>query len=164
MPAKLRDMAKSKLWEKLPGTHPKSAGARIKRMLASLHLDAPQRYDSYMRLFEDATVTALLKESRGASPAAKWVVHGFEALADSRDVAQTAMALDRITYLPEDYAPLGVRDVVLAGKTDMNAAGSAFRAKVSAAAIRDVAAAVDAIYRKMEGAMPVAMSRMWRAE
>jgi len=36
-------IATNKIWELLPGTHPKGAVARLKRMLASLHLPAPQR-------------------------------------------------------------------------------------------------------------------------
>src|SRR5205823_8527455 len=91
----------------------KSKMTRLKRMFASLHLPAAQRYDAYMRLFDDETVEALWAQSdetRGAarlsspksSSAAQWMVHEFEALAQGRDVVQTAMALDRATYLPED--------------------------------------------------------------
>jgi asparagine synthase (glutamine-hydrolysing) len=101
MPEPLQRIARSKLWEHLPGTHPKSAAARVKRMLASLHLPAPQRYDSYLRFFDDATVSALLPREE-ASQGVKWLAHEFAALADGRDVVQTAMALDRLTYLPED--------------------------------------------------------------
>src|SRR5262249_34161365 len=50
MPTKLREIAASKLWEKIPGTHPKSKGARIKRMLATLNEPAAVRYDGYLRL------------------------------------------------------------------------------------------------------------------
>jgi asparagine synthase (glutamine-hydrolysing) len=102
MPPALRNIAQSKLWEKLPGTHPKSKIARVKRMLASLHLPAAQRYDAYVRLFDDATVAELFPEERGASSAAKWLVHEFERLSEGRDVVETAMALDRVAYLPED--------------------------------------------------------------
>ena len=101
MPAGLRQIATSKLWEHLPAAHAKSKLARVKRMLSSLHLPAAQRYDAYMRLFDDATVSALLPDD-GASSAAKWLVHEFEALSDGRDVVQAAMALDRVTYLPDD--------------------------------------------------------------
>ena len=102
MPEPLQRIARSKLWEHLPaGGHPKSGVARVKRMLASLHLPAPQRYDSYLRFFDDASVAALLPRE-GASQGAKWLVHEFARLADGRDVVQAAMALDRVTYLPED--------------------------------------------------------------
>jgi hypothetical protein len=70
---------------------------------------------------------------------------------------------DDFTYLPEDYALLGVGDVIVTeGKADVIAARSVFRAKVSASAIRDVRASVDGIYRKMEGAMSIGTSAIWR--
>jgi asparagine synthase (glutamine-hydrolysing) len=102
MPEPLQRIAKSKLWEQLPGgTHPKSVVTRIKRMLASLHLPAPQRYDSYLRFFDDATVATLLPRE-DASEGAMWLTHQFTGLSDGRDVVQTAIALDRVTYLPDD--------------------------------------------------------------
>src|SRR5439155_1534604 len=102
MPEPLQRIAKSKLWEHLPaGSHPKSAVARVKRMLASLHLPAPQRYDSYLRFFDDAAVATLLPREESSQPA-QWLTHEFTGLANGRDVVQAAMALDRVTYLPED--------------------------------------------------------------
>ena len=101
MPEGLRRIATSKLWDRLPGTHPKGAVARLKRMLASLHLPAPQRYDSYLRFFDDATVASLLQRG-DPSDGGNWLANEFRRLSDGRDVVQTAMALDRVTYLPED--------------------------------------------------------------
>ncbi|HYO10804.1 MAG TPA: asparagine synthase (glutamine-hydrolyzing) [Tepidisphaeraceae bacterium] len=102
MPPRLRQIATSKLWERLPGgAHPKSKVARVKRMLASIHLSAGERYDSYVRLFDDATAAELLPDE-AAVAAAPWLGREFAALADGRDVVRTAMALDRVTYLPDD--------------------------------------------------------------
>jgi asparagine synthase (glutamine-hydrolysing) len=102
MPEPLQRIARSKLWEQLPGgTHPKSVVTRVKRMLASLHLRAPQRYDTYLRFFDDTTVAMLLR-LQDVTNGAKWLTHQFAALSDGRDVVQTAMALDRVTYLPDD--------------------------------------------------------------
>jgi len=109
MPQPLQRIAQSKLWERLPGTHPKSAAARIKRMLASLHLPPAQRYDSYLRFFDDSTIATLLPReeatrlsSSKSSQGPDWLAHEFQRLSDGRDVVKTAMALDRMTYLPED--------------------------------------------------------------
>jgi asparagine synthase (glutamine-hydrolysing) len=102
LPLHLREIATSKLWEKLPGTHPKSPGARIKRMLASLHLPAAARYDSYMRLFGEPLLAELWPRDAQDHAPSRWLIHQFEALAEGRDAAQTAMAVDRVTYLPED--------------------------------------------------------------
>jgi asparagine synthase (glutamine-hydrolysing) len=101
MPAALQRVATNKIWEHLPGKHPKSAGTRVKRLLASLSLAAPQRYDSYMRYFDEPQIRQLFPREDARDPA-KWLVHEYEALADGRDVVQTAMALDRVTYLPDD--------------------------------------------------------------
>ncbi len=100
MPPALRDFAAAKFWDHLPGTHPKSKIARLKRMLASLHLQPPQRYDSYLRLFDDAAIAELMPGRSDAST--NWLVHAIESLAANRDIVQTAMAVDRVTYLPED--------------------------------------------------------------
>src|SRR3954465_14760589 len=55
-----------------------------------------------MRFFDEATAAELLPEN-GTSAAAKWMTHGYDALAAAgRDVVQAAMALDRVTYLPDD--------------------------------------------------------------
>ena len=109
MPAPLQRIATSKLWDRLPGTHPKSRGARLKRMLSSLHLAPAERYDAYMRLFDETTARALCPREEAvrqnpsqASDAATWLAHEFLALSTGRDVVQTAMALDRVTYLPDD--------------------------------------------------------------
>jgi len=103
LPEPLKKIALNKIWERLPGTHPKSSVARLKRLLASLHLPPPERYDSFMRYFSDSGVAALLVSREEASGGgANWLRQQFMALSDGRDVVQTALALDRVTYLPED--------------------------------------------------------------
>ena len=100
MPAGLQKIAMSKIWEHLPsGTHPKSKMVRLKRMLSSLHLPPGQRYDAYMRLFDDATIAAMFPRDTHDS---KWLANEFEAVHQDRVVVTAAMALDRVTYLPED--------------------------------------------------------------
>jgi asparagine synthase (glutamine-hydrolysing) len=80
MPPRLREIATSKLWDRLPGgRHPKSKLARVKRMLASLHLPAGERYDSYVRLFDDATAAALLPNDE-ANATSTWLANEFAAL------------------------------------------------------------------------------------
>jgi asparagine synthase (glutamine-hydrolysing) len=103
MPAGLRRIATTKLWEHLPAAHAKSKLARMKRMFTSLHLPAAQRYDAYLRLFDDATATALLPMNSESAESSNWLAHEFECLAASEpDVVLTAMAVDRATYLPDD--------------------------------------------------------------
>ena len=103
LPAPLQKIALNKIWERIPGTHPKSSTTRLKRLLASLHLPPAARYDSFMRFFDEPGVAALVNGREGASDGAKWLQHQFEArVVDGRDAVQAALALDRVTYLPED--------------------------------------------------------------
>jgi asparagine synthase (glutamine-hydrolysing) len=84
--------------ERLAGGHPKSQLTRAGRLLASLGRTAAERYDGYMRLFDDATLAALWPGHDRRSP----VATRFSGLAAGRDVVQTALAVDRVTYLPGD--------------------------------------------------------------
>jgi asparagine synthase (glutamine-hydrolysing) len=102
LPEPLRKIALNKIWERLPSTHPKSSVARLKRLLASLHLPPAERYDSFMRYFDEPTVAALLGDRGRPSDGVRWLQHQFASLADGRDVVRAALALDRVTYLPED--------------------------------------------------------------
>ncbi|MEA2735987.1 MAG: hypothetical protein QOE14_2438, partial [Humisphaera sp.] len=93
LPEPLRRIALNKIWERLPGTHPKSSGARLKRLLTSLHLPPAERYDSFMRFFDESQVTALMGARNDANDGAKWLQREWAALSDGRDVVQTALAL-----------------------------------------------------------------------
>ena len=84
----------------VPGAHPKSAGARLRRLLASLGWPAAERYASYVRLFDEEMVGQLL----GSAQPAQWPapVQTYAQLGDRRDLVERALATDRVTYLPED--------------------------------------------------------------
>ncbi len=102
LPEALRRVATKKIIELAPGgKDPKSAMARVKRMLATMNLPSPQRYDSYMRYFSDEQLSLLYPCGEAGAPA-QWLVQRYTALSAGRDLVQTAMALDRETYLPED--------------------------------------------------------------
>jgi asparagine synthase (glutamine-hydrolysing) len=83
----------------LNGGSPKSRRARLSRFLAGLHLPAAQRYASYMRLFDDALLSNLWP-ARGEPH--DNIAAEFEKLSFNRDVVQTSLAVDRVTYLPDD--------------------------------------------------------------
>lgn len=105
MPGTVRRVALSGVWQRMPGSHPKSIGARAKRLLASLELPPPERYAAYMAIFGDAILGDLLqgdlaeafRSGRGSS-----LVSAYRAISGARDGVQTSMALDRATYLPHD--------------------------------------------------------------
>jgi asparagine synthase (glutamine-hydrolysing) len=80
--------------------HPKSKLTRAARFLSSVALDDALRYDSYMRIFDDATIAALLGQGPGRCPG---VEHVFRRqLERTGDPVRAALATDRVTYLPDD--------------------------------------------------------------
>jgi asparagine synthase (glutamine-hydrolysing) len=97
----LARLAIAKALLQLPGTHPRSKLTRLKRLAASLP-DAPgDRYARYVQLFDERTINRLLRQ-----PQTKWVATHlgvlWEALAATRDAVATAVAIDKLTYLPGD--------------------------------------------------------------
>lgn len=83
--------------------HPKSKLTRIARFAASLGMSARDRYDAYMRLFDDATIDALL----GPQPRNRMFPTGIAKQFDDQlyhtgNVVRAALATDRVTYLPDD--------------------------------------------------------------
>jgi asparagine synthase (glutamine-hydrolysing) len=82
------------------GGHPKSPFTRAARFLGSLGLDDAARYDSFLRVFDDRTLAALL----GREPESTPHVRGeFDSqLRWLGDVTRAALATDRLIYLPHD--------------------------------------------------------------
>jgi asparagine synthase (glutamine-hydrolysing) len=85
-------------------SHPKSRAARLRRFSESLHLRPTWRYGSYLRLFDTEALQQLLKphvmDLKICYQAENWIALRF---GDTRaDVAEAAMAVDRVTYLPGD--------------------------------------------------------------
>jgi asparagine synthase (glutamine-hydrolysing) len=80
--------------------HPKSSLTRAARLLGSLALDNAKRYASYMRLFDDELVAELLG-SEVSDP--DRVAELFEKrLRGGATPAEAGLAVDRVTYLPDD--------------------------------------------------------------
>lgn len=86
----------------LPGWHPKSPLARAKRFLAALNAPPGQRYAAYLRLLERKSIQALLRpEVWEHFQQRDFVAEQFDA-APGASVVQKALAVDRISYLPDD--------------------------------------------------------------
>jgi asparagine synthase (glutamine-hydrolysing) len=105
----------TRLLARLPGAHPKSKLARLKRFVATMGLKPAARYASYLRLFDESEIAALLQDNQFAMrPMVGEYAHPtrlseraltdqFDALLQTgRDVVESAMAADRVFYLPED--------------------------------------------------------------
>jgi asparagine synthase (glutamine-hydrolysing) len=93
-----RQVFAASIWKQLPGSHPKSRVARMKRFAEMARFpDAMEGYRSTMALFDPTLLNALFLERRAIAERTP------EPLAPSRtNPVEMALALDRITYLPGD--------------------------------------------------------------
>jgi len=90
-----------KFAKRFAGGHPKSKLARAGRFLSTLNSPEPERYASYVRLFDEDLLNALWP----ARPHSDWpdpIAQAFSHHRKDRDVVQSALAVDRVTYLPGD--------------------------------------------------------------
>ncbi|MEM6312819.1 MAG: asparagine synthase (glutamine-hydrolyzing) [Planctomycetota bacterium] len=84
----------------LPGTHPKSRVAKLKRFAAGLRLPPAERYRSFVALFDEPNIAALLPDSNRVAEQRGLAL--LEELLQGRSPADAVMAFDRSTYLPDD--------------------------------------------------------------
>jgi len=91
----------SSVGAKLARGHPKSKLTRAGRLLASLSLSPGLRYDSYVRIFDDATISALLGPDAEFPPPEVAGLFDVE-MKRHRDPVRAAAATDRAMYLPDD--------------------------------------------------------------
>jgi len=87
------------VWQGLPGAHPKSRMARMKRLVKPMMLPPGQRYARYMELFSPDEVNHLML---GGAAGEGYLAGLYGELLPGRGEVQTALAVDRLTYLPED--------------------------------------------------------------
>lgn len=85
----------------IPGSHPKSQGARMKRFARTLELGPSERYASYLRLFTPSEVHGLLRAAADDGAMA-WLPSIYTDAMEGRDLVEAALATDRVSYLPED--------------------------------------------------------------
>jgi asparagine synthase (glutamine-hydrolysing) len=78
--------------------HPKSRLTRAGRLLASAGLSEAKRYLQYISICDDQLLNRLL----GGDQKAGDFEHTWRDLRQSRDPVETALAIDRISYLPND--------------------------------------------------------------
>ncbi|HRK30220.1 MAG TPA: asparagine synthase-related protein [Tepidisphaeraceae bacterium] len=102
LPLGLGDVVSSRIWQALPGIHPKGRITRLKRLLRTA-IEAPaDRYSAYMRFFDERTLQPLLGVTGGIVDTLDSLVTIFTKVGGCRDVVQAALATDRVTYLPDD--------------------------------------------------------------
>ena len=106
IPHQLR-WAMSHLATTLPPGHPKSYRNKIRRLLQDMHESAASRYAGYVELFDRSLIDALRGRPVSAEKWAAefdWLEKRFTSIADHYhfDAVQTAAALDRSGYLPDD--------------------------------------------------------------
>jgi asparagine synthase (glutamine-hydrolysing) len=98
IPGVSRLAAAKTMWRRIPGVHPKSTTARIKRMLESLDQPADHRYAAYMSLMDDPAMRRLMPDVQSDNET-RMLYASFH---QDRDAVQAALATDRISYLPDD--------------------------------------------------------------
>ena len=99
IPRALRKTIPARVTKQLPSGHPKSVAARARRFLASANLEAPERYESYVRLFPEHMVAELFLPGTGSHTP---VAHLMSTMLPHRDPVEAALHVDRMTYLPYD--------------------------------------------------------------
>jgi asparagine synthase (glutamine-hydrolysing) len=81
--------------------HPKATLTRAGRLLQSAGMSDAERYWSYVRLFDEETVRALLNEGPPPkSPLTEEIYYRF--IRRGKGAVESALAYDRHTYLPND--------------------------------------------------------------
>jgi asparagine synthase (glutamine-hydrolysing) len=84
----------------LPHAHQKSHLSRLKRLARSVYLPEAERYASYVELMDQATLKQLLGD--GKSPGNFTITSQYMLARQSKGVVESALAVDRRTYLPND--------------------------------------------------------------
>jgi asparagine synthase (glutamine-hydrolysing) len=103
LPDVVRRAAASDVWQRLPGSHPKSCLTRLKRFLASAEYpDAARRYFHMLSLFTDAQLDHLILDRERRRMFDNLPLLVYTTLLQHRDIVEAAIALDRIFYLPHD--------------------------------------------------------------
>lgn len=100
MPGPLRNIF-ARLADLFPAGHPKSPTSRLLRFLRTINEPPARRYASYLRIFSEKMLSDLWPDGQAIPPATD-LVDQFAKLACSRDIVEAALALDRISYLPDD--------------------------------------------------------------
>jgi asparagine synthase (glutamine-hydrolysing) len=104
-PEILRRAAAGEIWQKLPGKHPKSAWVKLKRFMAPADSTPIHRYLKIMSIFSAKQISELLSGPEAKrSTASEWelISKAAHAYAELRGPAPMALAIDRMTYLPDD--------------------------------------------------------------
>ncbi|HEV7298077.1 MAG TPA: asparagine synthase (glutamine-hydrolyzing) [Tepidisphaeraceae bacterium] len=88
--------------EMVASAHPKSRKSKIARFLQTIDQDAGKRYASYHRLFDPHMIADLFREHAVDMHYVDYIAGSLDAWMGDRDAVQAALALDRISYLPND--------------------------------------------------------------
>jgi asparagine synthase (glutamine-hydrolysing) len=83
----------------LPAGNPKTFGTRFKRFSAAMDMPPHRRYAEYSALFDLPLLSAMQQHNMHFRDL---IAETYQRLMKPRDLVQTALATDRLTYLPED--------------------------------------------------------------
>jgi asparagine synthase (glutamine-hydrolysing) len=103
LPRAARTFAGAGMWQRLPGSHPKSRLTRLKRLARTLPLRPGERYATYLSVFDNQAVAELLLDAPERAPGDDMIAdYQFLLAPRGLDVVQAAMGVDRERYLPDD--------------------------------------------------------------
>jgi asparagine synthase (glutamine-hydrolysing) len=102
MPRWLRRHLATRGAEMVASAHPKSRKSVLGRFLQTIDQNAGQRYASYHRLFDPNMIADLFREQAVDMHYVDYIAGSLDAWMGDRDPVQAALALDRISYLPND--------------------------------------------------------------
>lgn len=100
LPKAMRWLAGRTITAILPSAHPKSRLAHLRRLSRTLDSVVGERYDSYMRLFDNELIEELQGEP--VQPSLERIPWYFDQFLEGRSAVECALAVDRIFYLPDD--------------------------------------------------------------
>jgi asparagine synthase (glutamine-hydrolysing) len=104
-PEVLRRAAAAEVWQKLPGKHPKSPWVKLKRFMATADSTPIHRYLKIMSIFSAKQIGELLtgpEADRRTATEWEFINKAAHAYAEKQGPAPMALAIDRMTYLPDD--------------------------------------------------------------
>jgi asparagine synthase (glutamine-hydrolysing) len=80
--------------------HPKSRVTRASRFFATLNMPLEKQYSCYLRIFDDQTISELTDGAIDSFDEVDWMYRDM--LNDGARPAEAGLAVDRVTYLPDD--------------------------------------------------------------
>jgi asparagine synthase (glutamine-hydrolysing) len=103
-PDAVRRAAAAEIWQKLPGSHPKSLMSKLKRFLSTADSTPLHRYMKIMSIFSSERISMLFSDDKYRRTLPDWdfALQVAKQITETRGPVPMALVIDRVTYLPND--------------------------------------------------------------